>query len=166
MTDSCIGIQVLRGRRFVVNSRKSGRDVPHYPCLTRGVRRKLSGTTNADCRANPLITNCSGRSTAGAQFKPTDQARVAAQRYNGFSTGGEILRDQEAIGAAPLGLYFGICAAPQSHRVITALFREAGAAQEIAERSKKSRTAGPAVGRVFGKRVHETPMGLSQGVIR
>ena len=76
------------------------------------------------------------------------KSRVAAQRYNGFSTGGEILRDQEAICAAPLGLYFGICTAPQSHRIITALCREAGAAQKIAERSKKSRTAGPTVGRV------------------
>jgi hypothetical protein len=93
------------------------------------------------------------------------KSRVVAQRYNGFSTGGEILSDQEAICAAPLGLYFGICAAPQLHRIITALCRKAGAAQEIAERSKKSRTACPAVGRVFGKRVHETPMGLSQGVI-
>jgi hypothetical protein len=62
-------------------------------------------------------------------------------------------------------LYFGICAAPQSHRIITALFRDPGAAQKIAERSKKSRTAGPPIGRVFRKRVHETPMGLSQGVI-
>jgi len=64
-----------------------------------------------------------------------------------------------------VGLYFGICTAPQSHRIITAPFCDPGAAQEIAERSKISRTAGPAVGRVFGKRVHETPMGLSQGVI-
>ena len=112
-----------------------------------------------------MSSNSFSSSTAGAQFKPTDQARVAAQRYNGFSTGGEILRDQEAICAAPLGLYFGICAAPQSHRIITALCREAGAAQKIAERSKKSRTAGPTVGRVFGKRLHEAPMGLSQGVI-
>src|SRR5262245_18719339 len=58
-------------------------------------------------------------------------------------------------------LYFGICAAPQTHRIITAFFCEAGPAQKIAERNKKSRTAGPPVGRVFRKRVHQTTMGLS-----
>ena len=64
------------------------------------------------------------------------------------------------------GQYFGICTAPQSHRVITMPLREASAAQEIAERSKKSRTAGLTIRRVFRQPVHETPMRLSQGVIR
>jgi hypothetical protein len=73
-----------------------------------------------------------------------------------------------SVGHEPLlvRLNSGLRAAPQTHRIITPLLREAGTAQEIAERSKKSRTAGPAVRRVLGKRVHETPMGFSQGVIR
>jgi antitoxin VapB len=69
------------GRRFVVNSRKSGRGVPHYRCLTRGVRRKLSGTTNADCRANPLITS---RSTAEPVL------RLEGHRSNRLSQRSEI----------------------------------------------------------------------------
>jgi hypothetical protein len=90
---------------------------------------------------------------------------IGLNRLNRASGAARILAIRMAIFATPLELYSGICPAPQSHRIVTALFREAGAAQEIAERSKKSRTAGLAVGRVCGKRLHEAPMGFSQGVI-